>query len=163
MKLNSFTLMSEIELPEIPETWITLLAVLIAGAIALFNLRHSIRLQARNKWKEDFRLHISDYLETYMSTLFNATKMKAEMKSGFTQDTVIHNISLSMSQLTGRITRIQMMLEKNSKDYEDIDRLARYNNNKLQKILAGDEEAINIEDTLANFFKVSKRIYDSKK
>ena len=141
---------------------IPVLAVILAGVFALFNLRHSIRLQARNKWKEDFRLHVSDYLETYMNTLFNTTKMKAEMIGGCNFDTAT-KLSLSMSQLTGRITKIEMMLDKNSKDYNDLDSLAQYNNDKLRKILEGDEKAIEIENTLKDFYDVAKKIYDNKK
>ncbi|WP_156879183.1 hypothetical protein [Salinimicrobium xinjiangense] len=155
--------MEEYTLKEIITLISPLLLVFIAGGIALYNQRQSIKLQARNKWKEDFRLHVSDYLEAYMTALFNTTSLKASPFGGAAKDHSIANTSLSLSQLTSTITKIQMMLDKDSQAFKEIDELARSNNEKLTKIVKGDIEASNIEDTLKKFFEAAKKIYDNKK
>lgn len=149
-------------LPEIPDSWITLLAVFIAGAFALYNLRHSIKLQAKNKWKEDFRIHVAEYIEIFLSSIFLAAEFERKKKDNKPFTEKLSVLAQTTSRMVASFSKIRLMLSEKDKDSQELIKLFELQNSHLDNIISGEREERDLESLISEFTTVAKRIYIKK-
>lgn len=146
--------------------WITLLSplilVFIAGYIALRNQRKSIRLQAKNKWKEDFRLHIAEYIETYISCIFHAAEFNSKRNENLPTEEKIYVVAQSMSKALANFSKIQLMLNEEDTDSQELIKLSKNQGELLTKYLSGKEKEENANIFINEFTIIAKKIYDKE-
>ncbi|MEG9326553.1 hypothetical protein V6B16_01270 [Salinimicrobium catena] len=156
--------MEDFTLPEIPDSYIAIIVAIIAGFIAHINLKHSIKLQAKNKWKEDFRLHVSDYLESVMNFYFYSMEVKRNIQREEINKNFQEKQSLMASEVLGRFNRITLMIDYKDSDSLKLNEIFQAQHSKINDILSETPPPdFDFPKSIGNFFHYSKRIYDNKK
>lgn len=147
---------------EISKILIPVLAVVIAGIFALYNLRHNIELQARYKWKEDFRIQMAEYTESYIKLTYLTLEWKELFANKKPTDEIRHQIQAAISEVISKFSKVELMLD-NDENSKKLIRLVSEHDAELSKLQKGEIKELDLGAAIKRISEIAKKIYDNKK
>ncbi|MDT0685585.1 hypothetical protein [Autumnicola psychrophila] len=153
--------MEEVTWLDVIKIMIPVLAVILAGIFALFNLRHSIQLQAKNKWKEDFRNHMAEYIESYIKLTYLTIEWKELFANKKSTDEIRSKIQAVTSELISRFSKVELMLDEDENSKELLKLVFEYDM-ELSRLQKGETIELDLEAAIRRISQTAKKIYHSK-
>lgn len=147
---------------ELSKVLIPVLAVLLAGVFALFNLRHSIKLQAKNKWKEDFRLHMAEYLESYIQLTYLFIEWRAQFSNSEPTNETRYKVQAVISEVISRFKKIELMLGEDEYSQELL-KIVSEHDAELSQLQKGEIPETDLAGAISQISQTAKNIYENKK
>lgn len=150
---------------ELASILIPLLAVLIAGGLAFWQLDYRNKQEQKNKWKDDFRLHVAEYLDSTLIHEFEIIKiMKLINKEEFVDELKrsVDQFKINLIHISAKWIKIKMMLDLKDNDNQQLIELEDKYKNNLKHLIKNNFTKSDDWILPKEFSETAKRIYDNK-
>ncbi len=154
--------MIEIDWTKTFEILIPIVAVLLAGLIALYQMRQNVKLGAKLKWKEEFRNRVIEFTNVAMLLYNKAIWVDKEPIDDKGYNTANEYIEI-LYKLHTIYYSISIMLDRKDLRTEVLYENYRLIVDKSHNEATDLEQKVENEDFVEDFYDIAKEIYDDSK
>jgi hypothetical protein len=136
---------------------ITIVIALLAGMIALFQVKSNVISSARIKWMDELRMNLSEFYDAAMDTSLNYTN--AFQTKGNAQDDYYEKYSQNHSKFNILSNKIKMLLDSDQDKHQQVEILIEEIDTMLCARNIKHTDQLLIEEKLKGIVKISKEIF----